>query len=127
MKKNKFRAWHKEKKCWIALHNNGYSFNPNNGQIYYKGLNITSRIELVQCIGLIDKKGTEIYEGDILKVPEYYEPQENHTMTYLNWEVTYENCAFRLDGTSMEEDYEWISAECEVIGNVYENQELLKN
>ncbi|WP_240523833.1 YopX family protein [Bacillus toyonensis] len=83
-------------------------------------------VVLLQSAGLKDKNGKEIYEGGIVKVPEYYEHQENQTMTYFNWEVTYENCAFRLDGISMEEDYEWISEECEVIGNKFENPELLQ-
>ncbi|PHD38216.1 YopX family protein, partial [Bacillus toyonensis] len=89
-------------------------------------VDITKNVVVSQYTGLKDSKGNEIYEGDILKGPEYYEHQENQTMTYFNWEVTYENCAFRLDGISMEEDYEWISAECEVIGNKFENPELLQ-
>ncbi|MBK5433379.1 YopX family protein [Bacillus sp. TH25] len=127
MKKNKFRAWHKEKKCWISFHNNGYAFNPSNGQIYYEGLNITSRIDLVQCIALIDKNGKEIYEGDILKGPALYETPENTATTYSHWKVTYNNCSFYLRDSPIEEDIDWISEECEVVGNVYENPELLEN
>lgn len=144
MREIKFRAWDKEKQFMFTPTQIELTQGENfaewdkwrpmawRDELPEEGLGGIGRAlgdecELMQYTGLKDKNGKEIYEGDILKVPEHYELQENTTMTYLNWEVTYENCAFRLDGISMEEDYEWISAECEVVGNVYEKPDLLKN
>ncbi|RVU61195.1 hypothetical protein BM74_27355 [Bacillus thuringiensis] len=112
MKRNKFRAWHKEKKCWMSLHNNGYSFNPNNGQIYYEGLNVSSRIDLMQYTGLKDKNGKEIYEADIVI-----------DTNGDSGQVVFSNGMFvrRVNG-------EWgqnLQSYHEVIGNIYENPELL--
>lgn len=79
-----------------------------------------------QYTGLADKTGNKIYEGDILKVPDWYDLPENTYMTYNNQLVTFKNHCFCVDGDSMFEDSEYISDECEVIGNIYENPELLK-
>ncbi|MCC2443245.1 YopX family protein [Bacillus cereus] len=135
MKKNKFRAWHKEKKCWMSLHNNGYSFNPNNGQIYYEGLNITSRIDLMQYTGLKDKNDKEIYEGDIVKyldgnewsTESGYDCEEfnNHGAIFFD-----EECG-RYDVTNKQgigyDDLFDCGVDFEIIGNIYENPELVKN
>lgn len=127
MKKNKFRAWHKEKKCWISLHNNGYSFNPANGQIYYRGLNITSRIELVQYTGLNDKNGKEIYEGDIVRVNKL--TFENSGPLPENLVVKFYNGMFQLfrDDEYLYGLHLMYIEDGEVIGNIYENPELLEN
>ncbi|AMR06497.1 YopX family protein [Bacillus thuringiensis] len=121
MRKNKFRAWHKEKKCWIALHNNGYSFNPNNGQIYYEGLNISSRIDLMQYTGLKDKDGKEIYEGDIVRFSGYVNAigviRYNERLGV--YQAVYKNSSWLICKES--------GVEQQVIGNIYENPELVKN
>ncbi|MED2798350.1 YopX family protein [Bacillus thuringiensis] len=120
MKKNKFRAWHKEMKCWISLHNKGYSFNPNNGQIYYEGLNITSHIDLMQYTGLKDKNGKEIYEGYISKfsgnvvalgIVKYNE----NSATYQ----AYNGNSGWLFGNESRTNIE-------ILGNIYENPEFVK-
>jgi len=75
-----------------------------------------------QYTGLKDKKGSEIYEGDILA--DTHSPKEY----YILGKVTYSdtpNCinagAFTVPG---EEAELWHL--CEVIGNIYENPELME-
>lgn len=78
-----------------------------------------------QFTGLRDTNGREIYEGDVLIVPDLYDLPENTSMTYNNQAVTFENHSFCVGGQPMHEDDDYISDECEVIGNIYENPELL--
>jgi len=79
---------------------------------------------LMQYTGLKDKNGVEIYEGDILKYP-----QDSFGRNYLiSWSNS--NCGFwfepiaklRQFGSNFELRY---STECEVIGNIWENKELI--
>ena len=75
---------------------------------------------LMQYTGLKDKNGVEIYEGDIIK---YDFNELNYRIEFLNAEFIarrfYENIE-NLYPTEF--DY---GKECEVIGNIYENKELL--
>lgn len=80
---------------------------------------------LLPYTGIKDKNGKEIYVGDILKGPTLYETPENTATTYSHWKVTYGNCSFYLGDSPIDEDIDWVSEECEVVGNVYENPELL--
>lgn len=85
------------------------------------------QFEVTQYTGLTDRYGTEVYEGDILRGPKYYESEESTSPVYDQWKVTYKNCSFYLGYSPIEEDLDWIGNECEVVGNVYENPELLEN
>lgn len=79
--------------------------------------------DLMQFTGLLDKNGKEIYEGDILK-------QEVHSGPAIYfYEVVYDQETAGFQVKSGNEFYE-IGAqieriELEVVGNIYENQELL--
>lgn len=75
-------------------------------------------IELMQYTGLKDKNGTEIYEGDILHLfSKKTAPMANNGIDTIV-EVKH-ICQFAGE--------DWYGSECaEVIGNIYENPELLE-
>ena len=86
--------------------------------------------ELMQYTGLLDKNGKEIYEGDIVKVQEFDDDYDatNHVVEYCG-DRNY--LAFDIkgwdgdaNGLSEAQGYPF---ECVVIGNIYENPELLTN
>lgn len=80
------------------------------------------RFVALQYTGLKDKNGEEIYEGDILKFKMYDGKYENYKIVFRNAEFEAIN----------EEDTNFISTDIwnvygEVIGNIYENPELLED
>ena len=77
---------------------------------------------LMQSTGLKDKNGKEIFEGDIVKMakdfysePTYYEVVRHYGGAY-RLESKQHGCELWLRHT-----------DCEVVGNVYENRELLED
>ncbi len=118
MRKIKFRAWHRvSKKMFDVL---SIDLDPEFGGVWKwgkayhdhdtgeheadKDFIVHDQIELMQFTGLKDKNGKEIYEGDILKATPYYR----------NRPVLWEDVVQGL-----------VSSNDEVIGNIYENPELV--
>lgn len=66
----------------------------------------------MQYTGLKDKNGKEIYEGDIMQIDEDV------------CEVEFEYGCFSVDNVMAMDGEDWYS-DYEVIGNIYENSELL--
>jgi uncharacterized phage protein (TIGR01671 family) len=80
----------------------------------------TQRYELMQFTGLYDVNGKEIYEGDIVKVKEFNDEImlvyfEDGYFGFGNYEVRYGRYSF-----------DPINNLIEVVGNIFENPELLK-
>lgn len=91
--------------------------------------------ELMQYTGLRDKNGVEIYEGDILKDINY-----KYIMKFIS-NLTYDSGGCEHSGfypiykgedededdTYLDLDYHRDARDMEIIGNIYENKELLNN
>jgi hypothetical protein len=81
---------------------------------------VFEEIELMQSTDMVDRDGKIIFEGDVVKMAKdvYSEP------TYYEV-VRHRGGAYRLD--SKQHGCElWIRhADCVVVGNIYENKELL--
>lgn len=122
MREIKFRAWDKGKKIFLPQdsfavltdHYAGPLFvmvkdfeNYRDGEFGYQ-----NDFELMQYTGLKDKNGVEIYEGDILDF-------HNGYIQVIHF---YDGC-FRLKDNPYQSNYEHGL----VIGNVYQNPELLNN
>jgi uncharacterized phage protein (TIGR01671 family) len=128
MRPIKFRAWANEKSerykpntmwSWKEIWDNTYNEIPGKTILHY-GLNPEiSGIELMQYTGLKDRNGKEIYESDII--------QYSSTTCWVDF---YAGC-FVLKCKGQESWYGIGSLGApvdnyEVIGNIYQNPELLK-
>lgn len=121
MREIKFRAWVKEKKAIFEVISIDYVTKKVTYLLEKVGhlLNIRhdkfNDVELMQYAGLKDMRGKEIYEGDILF--------ESFSEEYFK--VIFENGSFRAEDDKYSLDLEDYAHICEVVGNIYENPELI--
>lgn len=130
MRETKFRAWDTKDKAirdvvGMSFYHDSVSVDIEYGRYLQDDAN---RFELMQYTGLKDKNGTEIYEGDVLYV-EQIDSIDPYIPHKKNVAVIYEgrDTAFVFD-----EEVGFViglyttPSELEVIGNIYENPELLE-
>ena len=114
----KFRAWlKKDHISWLE------------DEFYCIGDGITYMVsaedlELMQSTGLKDKNDKEIFEGDILD----YKGRK----ALVRWHGSYASFIYRFVDELQKRNTEWkplylAYMKCEIIGNIYENPELLED
>lgn len=128
MRDIKFRAWDKRNKQMVEVKAIDWcdtdiiSINYPHGKLYSAPEEFGGTIKLMQYTGLKDKNGKEIYEGDIIK---WY-----NNLARIEWreELAQFNAHRFVEPVPLYrqkiDSYNWMDAE--VIGNIYENPELLE-
>ena len=88
--------------------------------------------KLMQYTGLTDKNGAEIYEGDIVKkddtqFPEYHGATGQVIYETLPYRMAFDINLIKGDAWSFyyPDGSNWCNNQIQVIGNIYENPELL--
>ena len=122
----KFRAWDKVFKEMVQV--NALVLDEQVVKVTYKNGNVAKEdmkeYELMQSTGLKDKNGKEIFEGDIVD----YKGRE----AVVKWHGSYASFIYRFVDGLQERVSKWdpLFLACynfEVIGNIYENPELLED
>ena len=120
----RFRAWDKVFKEMVQV--NALVLDEQLVKVTYKNGNVAKEdmkeYELMQSTGLKDKNGKEIFEGDILD----YKGRK----VLVSWHGSYASFIYRFVDELQERKPEWKPLylayyKFEVIGNIYENKELL--
>lgn len=130
MREIKFRAWHKNRKTFLDFYwvvdKLGRTFSILDKYVYDE---FTDEIELMQYTGLKDVNGKPIYEGDIVNVT-----WSRYDTEGKNYAIAYDP---NNDGYSAFDFVDWyedmnglscayIDGQITVIGNKFENPELLE-
>ncbi|MFD2442911.1 YopX family protein [Bacillus sp. CGMCC 1.16607] len=138
MREIKFRAWVDTYSKWHITDKLSIG---SDGVFFHAGQSNITNPEwiLIQYTGKKDKNGKEIYEGDIVKSRMYYSDKDWEdfevigTVTYfegyaqflIKVENNHPQLGFDLFQFDDTDEYE--VADLEVIGNIYENPELINS
>lgn len=136
MKEYKFRVWDKDTKrmhiCGEDIHDEIDFEQGTNKAFYYNlqngcgSLTENSTYILMQYTGLKDKNGKEIYEGDIVSFNLKTDAEGcPNIIGYIEYQTTFSS--FRIMSILGSFALDYNIKEIEVIGNIYDNPELLDN
>lgn len=123
----KFRAWDAEQNKMIETFDGSYTLrvNEKDGTLYCGGYlpnGDWNEPPLMQFTGKYDKHHNEIFEGDIIKTV---------TGKYMaiGWSDKYASFVIKRDGWLFVHYFgeAFEAKECEIMGNIYQNPELLNS
>jgi len=145
MREIKFRAWDEQKKVmhydfefirsgtegddWIVFKSDKQKLDDKTA-IFHPLENpyFQQQLEIMQFTGLLDKNGKEIYEGDIanityncMRFSRFMDVTDRGVMEWIDKSAQW---GFKVENSILNEEMQ--DLKIEVIGNIYENPELLK-
>ena len=139
MKQLKFRAWIKPQKKMLPVIDLHWDYDGELESCLIEGASKNdygdtergiyvpiTECELMQFTGLYDKNGKEIYEGDMLKFIDIFGENRVSEVKTIDKLIiaSYFSITQQMSWNKTNED--WITESREIIGNIYENKELLK-
>ena len=120
----KFRAWTEEGK---VMYYDVYPFKDDTLLLSYDEISFdevpASDFILMQSTGLIDKNGEEIFEGDVLLTYDDELAKVYWDDVLAGWFVDF---IYKTAELSEVADLQSSRSICKIIGNIYENPELLE-
>lgn len=129
----RFRAWHKTWEEIGKVKRIRFDDDGNVTKVSFVGKKFGANenieeIELMQSTGLFDKNGKEIFEGDILRVSDEHSWLEvvsynQEKAMFVTEEI---NREFKVPETPLYDLFNTNIFKFEIIGNIYENKNLLE-
>lgn len=121
----KFRAWHKEWDEMVYSTNmhdwfRKREFYPICFEVGFSHYPTDDEWKIMQFTGLKDKEGNEIYDKDIVRI----DNASPYVLKYWNEEVKQDKYGSWIIGKGYL--YDFSDSNCEIIGNIYQNPELLE-
>ena len=129
MRKIKFRAWDNENGIYLYDVQDAYDtlsghvkYDDGENAVYdeecFGGFLDNERYDVEQFTGLTDAQDDEIYENDLVRITDDFEDPV--------YKVIFEEAKFEISGGGVDFDLGEEFMNCEIVGNVHENPELLQ-